>query len=258
MLTYGGIPLALPTDEIHGWIAENISYRDLPIFTYRAFPGKNLTGLTVPTGFFPMKAVRLNRLYWYTGASRWGYGHFLCSRDQLQQIQTLAMGSDCSKMVPLPLAMDDSNGGKIAPSLYLADQTALSGIRGVNGMYMITLVDPRYYWWFVPTPDFGIGPTTTWDSLFAACQTKLGSSIARDTIPASYLQPSPMLNLKYETLPLVLDAIAANVGQRITLGINDGVIRSQSFTTSQAVLETNMTTNFAKQRAGGRRYVGSL
>jgi hypothetical protein len=256
-LTFGSIPLVLPTEEVLAWVAANISQKDIPIFTRRAFPGANLTKLTFPTGFYPMTPIRLNRLYWYTGASRWGYGHFLCDKNQLQQIQTLAMGSNCQQMNALTLTISDGNGGTISPQMYLGYETPLSGIRGVNGMYMITLVDARYYWWWVSTPDFAIDSGTVWDDLYADCQGKLGQAISRDPVDPDYYQPSPSLNLQYEAFPLVLDAIAYNCGQRITLDFG-GKIRAINYANSQTAFTANLNTPFISKRAGDVRFGSTL
>lgn len=87
LLSYAGVSLPIPNQDVIDWVANNIPLDENIVFCYRGWPGKNLTGLTVPTGYYPMKQVQLNKLFWYTGAVRFPYGHFLCDAVSLKQIQ---------------------------------------------------------------------------------------------------------------------------------------------------------------------------
>ena len=259
MLSYAGINLTQPTKEAKDFIERHISYDDVPVVTYRSWPGKNLTGITLPTGFYPMKHIKVNKLYWYTGASRWGYGYFFCSADELTKIQNIVMGPKCTQYTSQNLNISDGMGpdttNSISPKMFLAATLPLSGIRGVNGFYLLYLVDVRYFWWAVPTPDIGIVPTTNWGDLYSSCQAAINQAISYDPISDNYMQPSPDLELPYEAMPPYLDAIAYNVGQRITLGL-DGKVRALNYTSSQTNLALNLNQDGLanRKRAGDSRF----
>lgn len=253
MLTYGGVGLIAPTEGVEDWVRTYIDQHDVAIWAYRSWPGTDLTNIAFPTGFVPVRPIRLNRLYWPTGASRWGYGHFLCDTDGMTQIKKLALGTKCNKNTKLLLAMDDGYGGKMSTNLYLAKYQPLTGIRNTNGLYMLSLVCPRYYWWNIPTPDFQITSDTQWTDLFQDIQTAIGQSVSYDTPDYDYLKPDTSLNLTTQPLPIVFDAIAYNVGMRVIYGL-DGKIRVWNYDTSLKGLNANLNITTLQPRAGDQHF----
>lgn len=253
-LTYAGISLLVPTSEIESWIEANICLTDIPLWTYRAYPGPSLENISLPLGYYPMKTVRVNRLFWYTGAARWGYMHALVDADSLDKIQQQAFGSDCTENNPLNLVIS-SDSQTITVSLYLLNVIPLSGIREVNGLFLISLVDKRYFWQGIATPDFGITSSTTWTDLLNDVETALDLTITVDAISANYLSPSPDLNLEGQPLPLVFDAIAFSLGMRVILDFG-GKVYVRSLANSQAALDANLSNagNKSLLRAGGIRF----
>lgn len=253
-LLYGGVPLLVPTTEIETWIEQNISLKDIPLWTYRAFPGPGLENLSLPIGFYPMKPIRLNRLVWYTGASRWGYIHALVDSTNLALIQEQAYGSDCLEFNKLDLEIS-SDARTITASLYLANVIPLSGIRGVNGLFLISLVDKRWLWHGIPTPDLAIDSTSTWTGILDDLETALDTTFTVDTIASAYLKPSPDLNVTGQPIPYVLDAIAFSLGMRVLVDFG-GKIYLRSFTESKDNLDANLenTANTDLLRSGGSRF----
>ncbi len=258
MLSYGDVSLIVPDAEISDWIAKNQNPADVMAWLYPSWPGSCLTNITYPTGFYPNREICVNRLYWYTGASRWAYGFFLCSTDDLEPIMDAAFTTTrTGPSTPLDLVMDLTE--KITTSMYLLPPMPLSGVRAVNGMYLLPLVDVRFFWWQFPCPAFNIPtPNTTvaWTDLYSAISSTLSDSIAVDSIPSAYLKPSPILNQHYEAVPIVLDAIATNCGQKIVRSYA-GVVRAMNVTNGAA----QVTSNFAETRtirSGGRLFADVL
>lgn len=274
MLTLAGVPLIVPTAEIHAWVTNNIDPRDICPWTYRAFPGTNLTGLAFPTGFSTPRETRLNRFAWPRGASRWAYGHFLASTNQVKVIRDVAFGEvgDSTETVILEMGTEgqrsdegtEVEGVQLHVDVYLLPPYPLGRVdpvngESVNGLYLLTVVDKRYYWWHKPTPDFAIdGTSTTWESVFEKIGDAIGEDIEVDPIHADYLKPHKALNLKNEALPLVLDAVAYNCGQRVIVDY-DGKVKSINAGTGKTRRsEDDETYRLRTIRAGGDRFKDRL
>jgi hypothetical protein len=246
VLTYGGAPLLTLPVELAAWVSANISPKDVYDFERLNWPGKNLTGLSFP-GTARMRPVVPNTLYWPTGASRWAVGYFFVSAQQLQDIHQQLQYAYQS----LPFVMGDNAHAPITTNLWMLPPRPL-GQAGdaANGLYLLTLVDDRYWWWFNSTGNLTINPgTTTWENLYQSLGTQLGLIIQADPIDPAYLTPSQSLQSLYEYVPLVLDAVAYNVGQRIVRDY-DGTVRAQLVGNAQTVLETNIIS-FGFPKGGG-------
>ena len=116
----------------------------------------------------------------------------------------------------------------------------LAQFPGCNGVYLLTLVDQRYFWWEKSTGDIEVdGITTTWAALLAVIQAAIGSPLNYDAIPAAYLKPSVDLNLEYELLPPLIDAAAYSIGKRLIRKL-DGTLWLVSPATSRTAWNANV------------------
>ena len=272
MLTYGGVGLRLPTHQIQSYVEANLTVREASPWLRRAWPGRYLHKFTAEAGYRAPAPVRLGELRWPRDASRWASAHFVAAKSDVDQITPLAYGPAGGGITPLPLVMSapGSPGNEtISTLMYLLPPSPLgvvdapggsggSGSSGgyADGFYLLTLVDERYYWWDVGSPDFGIGCCSagvTWGGMVAACGQALGETIGLDPIPGSYLSPSPDFNAEGRPLPVVLDAIMANVGLRLTRGW-DGTLHGQGFAGGSSGLDSINFANAGRaRRAGGQR-----
>ena len=278
MLNLAGTDLIVPKvdSEAVEFIERYINSSSFTPWTRPSRPGPLASGLTFP---WPRQEphYHLNRLYWPTGAYRWGFMHLLASSDQVAEIMNNAYGDDGSYFAlsllmgtpdigPQVGAPEGNTDNQIDVQMYLLPPTPLSGIRGLSqantgtqSLYLLTLVDSRYYWYQNSTGLLEIDPTTTWDNLYATIAGLLGldpdNTFTWDTIPSQYLQPSPvMFTLSYQPIPFVLDAIAFNLGQRLVCNF-DGSVKIHNASTDYV----NLTTDFANRptrliSAGGPRF----
>lgn len=279
MLTLGGVPLLCPQlaaeegidlTAVGDWVARNISPTAARPWLARAFPGssaRNLTNLSWPTGFEPAGPVCVNRLYWPGwGASRWGYAHFLASAAQTRQIRDLAYGVGGRGLEPLDLVLS-SPGGRanetVATAVDLLPPLPLSGIRAVNGLYLLTVVEERYYWWSVPNRRMPLECVCTWEDVFTYCSQSLvdyglGPIDSVGPIPADYRKPHYFLaNLREEPLPIVLDSACTNVGMRLVRTL-DGTVKVVGSATAQAALTAQLARPNRSLQAGGGRFLDVL
>ena len=260
MLSYAGTNLILPTGKISAWIEKNIDPRDATPWVHRAFPGKNLTGIAQPTGFQVPPKIEVGRLRWYTGASRWAYGHFLASANMVNTIRQVAYANGMVNALPFVMGLNQTNPdgstvNNLSTTLFMLPPTPLSGYRGVNGLYLLTLVDKRYFWWQQPVPaSFAIGCVahTTWNYVITQLAGAVGEKVTISNIPNAYASPDQSLALVGEVVPPVLDAACWNVGCKLVVDYL-GNVYCQSYGDALPVHRANVMTYGNHLGAGGPR-----
>lgn len=237
-----------------------------------SFPGFGTAGLTYPRHMYTEPPFVLNRMYWPCtwAAQRWAYMHVLASSDMVGQLNVSACDGGDYFALSLQMGNPETGGDLIEFIVYMLPPTPLSGIRGLTGavqsLYLLTLVDVRYFLNFENTGDitsalFSSSSASTWNELFTYLvnQSPLLAGMTWDTISPQYLYPSKqMFNLPYEPLPQVLDAVAYNVGQKIMVSYN-GTFSSVSYATAYTAYSQDLAGN--PQRvilSGGQRYANPL
>lgn len=247
-LSYASVNLIVPTQELCAWIEHNISPADVCEFVYKDWPGEHITGIAFPE-WDRVRPIKIGCLYWPGGAQRWAVGHFLCSEEQLADIRARVYPGD-GEPDPATFTIDSNLANFFTTSLYLLPPRPLSQIAGLNGHYLLTLVDERYYWWSQSTGLLTVTEgTTTWQNLYDSIAALLGITITADTIDADYLKPSSDMTARYESLPLILDAVAYNVGQRIVREL-DGDVLALNYATSRTRLDANVLAAKPVQAGG--------
>jgi hypothetical protein len=246
MLTFAGEPLLFPTPEVDAFLARNLELCDMRQYgaqQRRIASGRHVCrsrfeqdkGLGLPVIAWPEPpAPRLNTLYWPTGATRWAQGWFLASNDTLTQIlKNIKPTSENSGVKKGSLGIGDDLDGTTDTPVNFIDMwmlpprplTAVSG-QGTNRLWLLPLVDERYFWQYIGVDSLAVTSSTTWDSLFSTLGTKLGVTVSvQSSIEAAYLKPDPVdFTRKYDNAALLLDAAAWSVGRRIVRKINGDVI----------------------------------
>lgn len=230
MISYGGIPLSVGDGELHALIERGLD----PIGILREFSDPEWTGQEggwKQADFANRRHPPLYRLYWPRGASRWGEAHFLATEAELDAIRSLAYQPNTSTgLVPLDLKINDGTRS-ITTAMYMIPPRPLFQVdadlsKGKN-LYLLTLVDVRYWWWRRNTAIYVTPGTTTWEQLYGMVGEALGITITVDPIPSEYLKPPIQIQNLYLYIPPMLDAIAYSVGQRIVRAL-DGTVTAQN------------------------------
>lgn len=190
---------------------------------------------------------RLNVLRWPVGSSDWATFHFLCDANDLVKLrQKIYRGGYNS--LPLTMESESDFGGAaqlwfgnppqsepITTQMFLLPPRHVSEIHGHNDLYLCTLVDDRYFWWFQAANIVVDEGTTTWLDLYLQIASGLGlTSFLPDEIPPAYLMPSADFSAAYQDLPPLFDAVALSCGQRIVRQL-DGKVFSLNALTSIAL-----------------------
>ena len=261
-VSYAGANLIAFTAEMAAIVESRISLEDVLEFQADLiWPGKNITNWTFP-GHLPNRGVRVGSLYWPTGASHYALSHWIVDDQTLNQIsqQVYSEGSYLAgayQPQPLVISQCDPFGNvinSITASMFLISAHPLFQIPGMLGMWLLTLVDDRYWWWLRDTGSIQIvEDTTTWVNLFTDLGAALDVTITTDPIPSAYLYPSIGFTANYERSPIMLDAVAYNVGQRIVRQLN-GTVLSRNPVNALSDQNTDLANPAAAQMRGGFKF----
>lgn len=237
-LTFAGIDLPVWEANQATWVG-----RAIPLAEYSPFDDSNISypsdssHLNLPT---PRRQpeVEPGVLRWPLGASRWAVFHTVLTTDKLDDVEAAAGNG-----VPATLTIADGRSQKtIGTSMYLLPPRPLAAGSSIDAepLWVATLVDKRFYWWFRPV-SIEEKPAS-WADLFSALATALDITIAGDTtIESAYGDPTERWLCNNMPACAVLDAAAEAVGRRIVRRL-DGTVRMERPETAWASADTQYRT----------------
>lgn len=283
MLTFAGEPLLFPGHlgmnppdapdlpleqwrELDKWLQYHHSLDDLGQFgamEARVASGRQACrsrfeqnkGLGLPVMNWPAPPPpRLNTLYWPTGATRWARGWFLTTRAGMLRIRSSVRGDGGFTTGTLGIGDDadnDTDTPAMAITMHMLPPQPLSCSLEPGGLWLIPLVDERYFWQFASFGDNTVTTSTTWANLFTTLGTQLGVTVnVASSVEAAYLKPDPTdFSRRYDNAALLLDAAAWSCGRRIHRRI-DGGVYCQSRSLADTILSANLKKKW-RQIAGG-------
>lgn len=242
MLSYAGVYLTVPTQEQQESIQEWMDSWTEFEFNDRTWPDMALEGITFAQHNWPPAQPRLGTLYWPFTAMKWAVCHLVCSGAQLELIRAfLPPISPTQKPQPALLVMSTGDAFKtVETPMFMLPPRPIHQILETNQLYLLTLVDERYHWWYADAGVFRVVNGTTWDNLYEDLATSLDIDLDWDDIdPAIYFYPDPSIGSYYQDVPILLDAVAYNVGQRIIRKL-DGAVQAINNTSSLENLNANI------------------
>jgi len=217
--------------------------------------GGHRTGVDLDLPRYPPPPTpRINTLYWPTGASRWARGYFLVKGDNL--IAGLAFAT------PFTLNVTNTGpGGSWDCGLYVLSPRPLSGAGGFTAedLWLIPVVDERYFWQFTDVRNLTTTADNTWSQLLAYLGVQLDVFIVGDAPVSAYHRPDPEeLSRKYVNAAAVLDAVAHSVGARIVRSPSTGVVTLMTFAQSAIIHDQNSLDVAHGVIAGGELMPGPV
>lgn len=238
-ITFADVPLLLqdPGGDLREWLDSYLPLEDLRLFG--AAPTAYTEGRDRPRrhGLYHVGLPRFNwpqppkvtpNTYYHpcTGATRFAFGLFLVDGKSLEKI-IAAVGDTGSGTLSLT---NDATSKGLDIAAYMLSPHKLSSIREVAGsgsetftdetqLYLLPLVDQRYFWQWKDVGYLSVTDSTTWDSLIDTIQTQLGVDVLVTTpIETRYGRPDPTeFTRYYENAAVLLDAVAASLGRRVTV-----------------------------------------
>lgn len=243
MITFADYPMVLEDSagKLSRWIEQNLSVEDLRIFGW--LPASHLTQMTSKDyGGIPLRnhgrplRPKLNTLYWPTDASRWACGLFLANTTNKNKMLTaIGLDNERKELLIAEPEPDNPGGGTssknppgIALQMHMLPPRPLV-VRNLveggefdpevdgdepEGLWLIPLVDCRWYWQWKNTGNFS--PAETWTDQFSTLASLLGITLNVDDIASEYLCPGKsVLTRQYDNAAVLLDALAHSVGRRV-------------------------------------------
>lgn len=265
-ITYAGEPLLLEDDnfQITNWIDRNIDLESMRLFggmipdraIGRSFTSRLSQDFEFPAGYMNWPTVpklRINALYWPTGASRFGFGMFLVSAEALERIKETI--TDSSNDYAELILREPNRSRSITTNMYLLESRTLTATPG-KVLHLIALVDDRYFMSrYQPVVELvtkgEIDKTSPWSDVFTELNT-WDPIFSNDPVATEYLecnQPSYHGFVYDEHRGASIDSVAGSVGQRFVKDL-DGTTQIIDWTTSQTRLDANLAAEH-KLTAGG-------
>jgi len=250
MITYAGEKLLLEDAERHfaTWLERALPLADLRLFgdqpvaltegrTGPRTDSSTAVGLPTANWSHLPSRLKLNTLWWPTGASRFALGLFLVGDASLTEIRS-ALSSTGS--ATLALSETEEGGREISTDMFMLPPRPAATVfdEDVEKLWILPLVDDRYHWQFKDAGDLD-HCVATWDALFIHLGQRIGQQVGTDPIPSAYERPDPEeWTRPYENAAVLLDAAAWCVGQRIIRQL-DGTVVAQKASTSKGTLAQN-------------------
>jgi hypothetical protein len=214
------------------------------------YPGKTLSNLAKrwPIYQWPEFGVRINEWFYPHGANQWSVFRGLATSSMVQAMLLQTMGSNPASFImqSAPISPDNPTGDPtfytIETPMYLLPPRPLAEHGGFfNGLYLITLVDLRYYFQGCNSTLWPLlNQNTTWLQLINQLATDLGITLTIPTpIESSYGQPEvdSQLWTNLESSAVLLDCVAANVGRTVVRNL-DGTF--SFLTTAESVTQVQL------------------
>ncbi len=251
-ITYGGIALPTSTDELEAVLQQYVPLEQIDEFegTYAA---PNDLGHLPFVPLEPPKVRKLGQLFWPRQAAKYAYAHFIVSDRILNLIRPLAYAGN--QLNALTLSIGDSKRS-ISTDMFLVPPRPISQLTtpSANGnLWLLTLVDDRYYWWY-RNGSLTVSPgATTWAALYGQIAAILGVTITVDTVSADYQKPTNRFTTYQQPIPILLDQVAYSIGQRIVRRL-DGTVEAQNYATAKTDYQANYST-IVNRGFGGQMFV---
>lgn len=180
-------------------------------------------------------SVEMGRLWWPTGAGRFGVYYGLVDYDTLYKEDGIrdnlyGFDDDASTWQDYDsiLTICDNVHDPLSIQMWMLPPTPLSSPTLSNNLYLITLVDYRYWWWEKTLGDHSDGSLAEWGDIFGGCYSALFTDPSKwviDSIPGDYPNPGRILSHSSGMpIPVMLDLAAASVGMRVSVDF-DGTVR---------------------------------
>lgn len=238
---------------------ETLSYETAQITDhfdrYLRYAGANITAPPVPSDLainYPEPhPPAINELYWPTGAARWGRFYGLATeavKNKLEQAAKDKRGG-ASNLLSTALQLKLGPKAEFSLDMYMLPPRPLAPVK--NTLWIIPLVDYRYWWQFLDVGNLAITTSSTWATLISSIASIISITPVYEAVSSDYLIPNPHgphLNSDYAKLPALFDAVAHSIGTRVVCNL-DGTIELMRWDRSQEVLDENLTK--AKIIAGG-------
>lgn len=266
MISYGGQALTIPDPATIAMIEGSPLMANLMELQRPSWTG---TGDWKNPVFDPVRPVRLGSLVWPRSASRFAYAHYIVSDKTMVELRKAAYSGDSGQTALSLVISSDPAGGtdplrSITTPMYMLPPRPIRQFvpKGgdprsakIDNLNLLTIVDERFYWWRAAS-NIAVAEGMKWSALYSAIANAVGVILQQEAVDDAYLFASPHLASVNEYLPLMFDAVAYSVGQRVVRAL-DGTVYAQSYDTASDISEglyekyANLLTGKDRKTEGG-------
>lgn len=253
MLTFADEPLLFPEDSsgINAWLERYYAIADLSPFCPPAACRSPLAGhrsrfeqdkgLGLPVLNYPEATPpRLNQIYWPTGPTRWARAYFLVSKTTKDKIVQKCHSSSNNISQKLKWADEKTS---LEASMFCLPPRQVADPSGATGdsLWLLTLVDDRYWWQYKDFGDNTVTTSTDWSSLISTLGSQFGITVSVSSIASAYGKPDPVdFTRRYLNAAILLDAAAASIGLRIVRDPLTGTVTAQGASSASSQVSANL------------------
>lgn len=245
------------------------------IAPYRShrWPGENLRRLGIPEYHWPDQ-IRVGQFFYpIIGASRWGIFRGLMTQADIDKIKPLVWvsgalthASGTFKMYQ-PVDWDTStHEPALTTAMYLLPPVPVMGVGGDERLYIVTLVDERYFWqWKSITSclDISSWPSgagaNTWGNYLSLICTALGISSTNFTGTVSdtfNMESDSPFFCHYESAAALMDAVLLHQGRYFERAV-DGTVTADFWSSAgNTYFREYAAGNNSTEALGMRRMMG--
>lgn len=231
------------------------------------FQGRNLSAMAIPRQIAGagLDTVKIGEWYYPAGAARWSVFRGLATSSMAKAMVASALGGGAvprqfiMQSVPVGAPAGSAPNYTLNTNLYLLPPRPLAETAGnLDGLYLITLVDERYYWQ-TKNVTLHVNSATTWLNLLGQLEVALGVTLAlANPIGAVYQQPEPDSQwwVNRENAAVLLDAVCYNLGITCVRKMSGSYVL-ESNSSSQTIVTANRAGTTFVRIAGGSLFGGA-
>lgn len=238
------------------------------------YGGRNIGNVAVPwVTETPNRTVSIGEWFYPLDAARWSVFRGLATSSMVKAMVAAALTPQATPQTLTitcpPISPDNPNADPsnytVSSPMYLMPPRPLSEHPGCEGLYLVTLVDERWYWQFKPAT-LRVYADTEWLDILSDLGAALGISVTGVVDPI-FLRPeadSPLW-ANAESAPQLLDAVAANLGLTCVRPLAGGIELMDNQTSYNRVVANRGPQETLIRFAGGDMFysggklpVGSL
>jgi len=274
LMTYDNMPLILPNKELKEYARNVHLFSPTDYFSANYISSLNYSDVSSNPEYSKYSELELGQLYWPVGARRYAAGFFLVTSENLEKMPKFDVSGNSDsgdEFGGIRANVNHPQNGYSSKYLYIRTNQneakfkmwmlpprPLFNSYKKKSLWVLPLVDDRYWWWYHTTETFKLKSCTTWEDLYKNILKGLGYStqaITVDSIDQKYLFPNKLfLSSNQETrLPILLEAIGRSTNTKLILK-HDASVHVMNASNSFA----NMTTRTTLKSTNSSGGFGSL
>jgi hypothetical protein len=227
-VTYAGLPFQQIDAELASRLARYMPPDHLPdVMPTRAdWPGPNLLGLGLPMPPAPPLEIGLGCLWYPWGMSRHAVYRGIMTAADVTALGAIVAGAPTDPQTFRAVQTPGTRTFTLETPLHVLPPRPCVE----DGLYLVTLVDDRFFRAGRGAGKIRPDGTLTWASLITALASALGITLSSASVDAAYFKPEPdsPLYSSDESAAALLDAVAANVGRVVVRNL-DGTYKLEAY-----------------------------